>query len=107
MNFSVRTSENAVQDLEAIVDFISQDNPTRARSFVDEIIRHYEKNLSSMPRKFSAFEGKLPLRLMKYQGKIRKLVFKKTVLIYFLIDDENREILVLHIKRTPKPLEHS
>lgn len=107
MNYSVITAEDAEKDLEVIVDYISQDNPVRAHSFVDEIIDFFEDQLSYMPRKSPTFEGKLSIRLMKHQGSVRKLVFKKSVLIYFWIDDEKKEVHVIAVKRAKKPLEHS
>jgi toxin ParE1/3/4 len=57
-------SRNAERDLEAIGDWIAQDNPTRAVSFVAELVKSC-KSIGKTPRGFPLIDRSRDLRLRR------------------------------------------
>ena len=57
-------SRNAERDLEAIGDWIAQDNPTRAVSFVAELVKSC-KSIGKAPRGFPLVDRSCDLRLRR------------------------------------------
>lgn len=49
MSYSVRLSESAVNDLISITEYIAQDSPSRAESFVNELRERSVRKLSIFP----------------------------------------------------------
>jgi plasmid stabilization system protein ParE len=83
-------SRNAERDLEAIGDWIAQDNPTRAVSFVAELVKSC-KSIGKAPRGFPLVDRSCDLRL-------RRRVHGD-YLIFYDVGTTSVEILVLHCAR--------
>ncbi len=80
-------TQEAVDRLFEIDDFISTNSPKRAREFVDEIIEHAETILSYTPS-----AGRMVPEI-KNAG-IRELIFKKYRIVY-RVNENNVEILTV------------
>jgi plasmid stabilization system protein ParE len=83
-------SGQAEIDLEAIGDYIAQDNPVRAESFVDELCE-YCRNLAKPPefrRVIGNFEGR----------PLRKALFGNYQVYYVPLLDEDDGIEIVHIR---------
>jgi plasmid stabilization system protein ParE len=104
MNYTVEITESCEQDLEEIALYISENNPQAAIEFVDKIVDNLEKQLSLMPLSAPLITRQLPEEYLEYQGKLRKLVFKKRTLSYYYVDEKKKRVVVLHTKRSWKPL---
>jgi len=81
-------SKEASQDLEAIGDWIAQENPERAFSFVTEL-RHDCLSLGD-------FEERNPVYKMSDLGEIRKRVFGSYVVFYIVNDDMVSIARIIH-----------
>ena len=75
-------------DLRAIGDFIAQDSPHRALTFVDELEQHCDK-LTTMPRAH-------PLLTGHEKSGIRKAVHRNYLIFYRLTADAVDIIHILH-----------
>lgn len=82
----VRLTSAAESDLEAIGDWIAQDNPSRALTFVTEL-RHACKTLAQLP------EGYALVPRHEHSG-VRRRVYGN-YLIFYRIDAD--DIAVLHV----------
>jgi toxin ParE1/3/4 len=60
-------SPQSIEDIEAIGDFIAEDNPTRSISFVDEIISSVER-LSRFPESGPIVEENPVFRQIVHEG---------------------------------------
>ena len=69
-------SSRAVLDLEEIGDYIARDNPTRARSFIDEVAKHCDR-IASTPSAFVARDDLAPGVHMAVHGNY--LIFFREV----------------------------
>ena len=79
-------TDEAARDLEAIADYITLDNPPRARSFTAELIEQ-ARGLADMPRAF-------PLVPRYEQHGIRRRLHGNYALFYRV---EPRQITIIHI----------
>lgn len=104
MSYTVEITESCEQDLEEIALYISENNPQVAIEFVDKIVDNLEKQLSLMPLSAPLITRQLPEEYLEYQGKLRKLVFKKRTLSYYYVDEKEKTVVVLHTKRSWKPI---
>ena len=72
----IEVSPLAEADLREIGDYIAQDNPRRAESFIDELLAHGEK-IAAMPTAYVAREDLAPgLRACAHQ---RYVIFFRTL----------------------------
>ena len=76
----IRWTHEALLRLFEIEDFISQDNPDRARKFVDQIIEHTE----SLPD--NPFSGRTVPEISN--PDMRELIFKKYRIVYRINGDD-------------------
>lgn len=83
----VRLSPKAADDLEAIGDFIARDSPTRALSFVDELLGAWEA-IGHTPKAY-------PERPELASG-VRRAVHPPYLIFYTIGRDEIRIERVLH-----------
>jgi toxin ParE1/3/4 len=81
-------SRNAERDLEAIGDWIAQDNPTRAVSFVAELVKSC-KSIGKTPRGFPLIDRSRDLRL-------RRRVYGDYLIFY---DVGTTSVEILHVLR--------
>lgn len=65
IKYQVTRAENVERNLKDIAFFIAQDNPTRAISFVRELMNNAEDNLSTFPLKFRQYKD---ARMYPYRG---------------------------------------
>lgn len=77
----------AREDLRGIVHYIGKDNPTRARSFGQEL-RAKTKPLAQHPE--LGREGRLP--------GIRELVIHPNYIVFYRVLDEARTVQILRVK---------
>ena len=62
----IRLSVNARMDLEDIKEHIAKDNPTRAQSYIEEIVQHCFDSIAPFPLAFP-LTGKKDIRCFPYQ----------------------------------------
>ena len=105
MNYSVRISVEAENDILNIIDFISEYDLPYAIQFASDIPDFISEKLCYLPYKYSEYKEKLPTRLVEFEGRVRKLVFNKKTVIYYMIDEDEKSVIVLHVKSAKKPLE--
>jgi toxin ParE1/3/4 len=97
VKYAVLLTRGAEQDLEAIVDYISEaDGPVRSSHVIDQFSTCFER-LSSMPER-----GGYPRELLSLGNKEYRQVFyritEKTVLVY-VIADSRRDLQSLLSRR--------
>jgi len=80
-------TQEALEHLMEIEDYIAKDNPERAAKFVDEIIERAESTLPDSPR-----IGRTVPEISN--PEIRELIFKKYHLVY-RVHENNSEILTV------------
>lgn len=105
MNYSVRISAEAENDIQDISAFISEYDLPYAIQFAADVPDFISEQLSYLPYKYSEYREKLPFRLIQFEGRVRKLVFNKKTVIYYMIDEDEKSVTVLHVKPAKKPLE--
>ena len=105
MNYSVRISAQAEDDILNIVDFISEYDLPYAIQFASDVPDFISEKLCYLPYKYSKYTEKLPAHLTEFEGSVRKLVFNKKTVIYYMIDEDEKFVIVLHVKPAKKPLE--
>lgn len=90
MNYKIINSPQADQELEEIAVFIAQDNPTRAISFVNEMLDSIENRLTDFPYIGQAY--KLNQRMITFQGYV----------IFYGVDEKQKTINISHILNPAK-----
>lgn len=87
----IKWSNDALLDLDAISEYISQDSPENAKKFIQEIFKKVE-NLSTFP-----FMG----RTVPDQSneKIREILHKNYRIIYEIKDDFVEVLIIIHGSR--------
>ena len=87
----IKWSNDALLDLDAISEYISQKSPENAKKFIQEIFKKVE-NLSTFP-----FMG----RTVPDQSneKIREILYKNYRIIYEIKDDFVEVLIVIHGSR--------
>jgi len=81
VSYSVLFSEEAELDLGRIADYIAQDNPRRARTFVDELQASVRDKLSTFPASGPEIGGR------------RYLIFGNYVILYRLDEADKAAII--------------
>ena len=84
----VRLARSAKADLSAIADWIGEDNPQRAASFVREL---YERcmSLAHRPKRF-------PVARHVESVAVRKLSHRDYLIFYAVLDDQVEIIHIIH-----------
>jgi toxin ParE1/3/4 len=83
----VNWTDKAFFQLEAIGDYIAQDNPVRADTFKAEIEKKVDR-LADFPHLYQVGE---------FDG-IRELVAHKNYRVYYEVDDINQEVIILSVR---------
>ena len=91
-DFTVEITLQAELELLETADYISIDNPGRARSFVRNLVSHFTKILSAFPE-----SGRVS------NGNVRQLSHKGHTCFYTVTKEEN-QVTILHIVDLSKPL---
>ncbi len=82
--YQIVRSEKADDDLEAIADYIALDNPTRAVTFVEEMINSFSQLISSHPKAGKQYK--------KFYYSVYNDYF-----IFYDIYEHKKEILIVRI----------
>jgi toxin ParE1/3/4 len=85
-------TEPALQDLDAIADYIALDNPTAARELVQRVFQHVEQ-LQSHP-----VSGSVPPELRRSSRRYRQIV-EPPCRVFYRYDRRNKKIFILHVIR--------
>jgi toxin ParE1/3/4 len=85
-------TEPAVQDLDAIADYIALDNPVAARELVQRVFQHLEQ-LQAHPE-----SGSLPPELRRFTRRYRQIV-EPPCRVFYRYDRRSKSIFVLYIMR--------
>ena len=91
MAFQILFTEDALIDLEIILDYIRADDPEAAARFGNALLNHIEL-LSTFPHIGAP---------VKRRGRVRK-VLHTPVRIYYRIDEEKQIIEILHFWHTAR-----
>jgi toxin ParE1/3/4 len=84
---SFRLTADAQLDLDAIADFIIRDNPSRAVSFVDELIDRF-RIIAERPRSFPSRDNLVP--------GLRSAVHGRYLILFRIEEDFVRILRVVH-----------
>jgi plasmid stabilization system protein ParE len=85
MNYTILFTHDAVADFNNISDFIAQDNPYRALTFIDELQKRTKTTLSLAP-----YAGQI------YKEKTRYIILSEYVVLYET-EDSNKTVNILRI----------
>ena len=91
--FHIVFAPSSRRDIKRIAHFIARDNLKRSLLFTDDIVAFIGNHLSLFP-----FSGR------RQDDGTYKIVYRKTVLIYYKVTEETNRVDILHIKRSSKPL---
>lgn len=76
----------ARRDLEGIKNYIAEDNPDRAQSYIEEILQHCYDSIAPFPCAFP-LTGKLDIRCFPYQKYN----------VYYRYEQSNDTVHIVHI----------
>ena len=85
MSYKIIISAASRQKLKQIANYIAQDNPTRAISFIDEMQKSFEQTLAIMP--YSGREIKPQIRMLPL----------KRYNIFYQVNEAEHSVYVLDI----------
>jgi plasmid stabilization system protein ParE len=85
MDFKVAFSKNALKEIEAIQQFIGEDDPERAREVCDELFKK-AISLNLFPYRHA---------LCPHRDNVRKVPVSP-YLIYYRINERKRRVTILH-----------
>jgi plasmid stabilization system protein ParE len=85
IKYKVNFSKQAEKQIEDIFFYISLDNESKAKTFINEMINFFNKRLTE-----------LPLSCQKVKGEIRILPYKRYGVL-FLVNEKEMIVKVLHI----------
>ena len=83
----IKLTKKSRIDLQAIENFIAEDNPSRAKSFVEEIIQRFISTVGEFP---------LSSPIYNHQKSIRRFVFH-SYNVYYHFNETKQEVTVLHV----------
>lgn len=87
----VRLTTAAESDLGNIGDFIGRDNPTRAESFVDELLDRCEA-LGQHPERY-------PIHISRRGRGLRRCAYRRYLIFYVALPKEVEIVRVIHSAR--------
>jgi toxin ParE1/3/4 len=93
-------TEPALQDLDAIADYIALDNPRAARELVQRVFQHVEQ-LQAYPE-----SGSLPPELRRSSRRYRQIV-EPPCRVFYRYDRRSKNIFVLYVMRAEMRLRKS
>jgi toxin ParE1/3/4 len=93
-------TEPALQDLDAIADYIALDNPRAARELVQRVFQHVEQ-LQAHPE-----SGSLPSELSRSSRRYRQIV-EPSCRVFYRYDRRSKNIFVLYVVRAEMRLRKS
>jgi hypothetical protein len=105
MNYRVEFTDTFHDDLRILAEYIAQGSIPSALNYREQVLIRTKKSLSFFPGGSPLYREKLPPHLQQHQGKVRKLVIDKTTLVYFRVYEDEKRSVVLHVRRSWKPLE--
>ncbi len=85
-------TEPAVQDLDAIADYIALDKPGAARRLVARVFQHVEQ-LAAQPE-----SGSIPPELRRSSRRYRQIV-EPPCRIFYRYDRRSKQVSILHFMR--------
>ena len=85
-------TEPAVQDLDAIADYVALDKPDAARLLVARIFQHVEQ-LAAHPE-----SGSIPPELRRSSKRYRQIV-EPPCRIFYRYDRRSKQVFILHVMR--------
>ena len=85
-------TETALQDLDAIADYIALDNPVAARVLVRRVLQHVEQ-LQAHPE-----SGSLPPELRQSSRRYRQIV-EPPCRVFYRYDRRSKNVFVLYVMR--------
>jgi toxin ParE1/3/4 len=85
-------TEPALQELDAIADYIALDNPRAARERVQRVFQHVEQ-LQEHPE-----SGSVPLELGRSSRRYRQIV-EPPCRVFYRYDRRRKRVLVLYVMR--------
>ena len=83
-HYNVIKAKSVEEDLEEIANYIAEDNPYRAISFIQEILRDAENTLNHFPEKFQKYKD---CHMWSYKG----------YLVFYDIDHKTTTVQILLI----------
>lgn len=83
----IQLTKKARIDLQVIKNFIAEDNPSRAKSFVEEIIKSFISTVGDFP---------LSSPIYNSTKSIRRFVFH-SYNVYYHFNEAKQQVTVLHI----------
>lgn len=83
----IKLTKKSRIDLQAIEDFIAEDNPSRAKSFVEEIIQSFISTVGEFP---------LSSPIYNRHKSIRRFIFH-SYNVYYHFNEAKQEVTVLHV----------
>lgn len=106
MSYNIIVHPSCRDDLKQIALYIGRNNPQKANEFISEIEANFIDNLSEFPSKYETYKRPLPPHLEHHRGNLRMIIFKKTTLSYFIINEAKKEVTILMTRRSWKPINH-
>ena len=83
----IKLTKKARINLQAIENFIAEDNPIRAKSFVEEIIQSFISTVGEFPLSSPIYDR---------QKSIRRFVFH-SYNVYYHFNEAKQQVTILHI----------
>lgn len=93
-------TEPALQDLDAIADYIALDKPEAARGLVHRVFQHVEQ-LQAHPE-----SGSFPAELRRSSRRYRQIV-EPPCRVFYRYDRRKKKVFVLHVMRAEMRLRKS
>ena len=93
-------TEPAIQDVDAIADYIALDKPDAARELVERIFRHVEQ-LAAHPE-----SGSVPPELRRWSKRYRQII-EPPCRVFYRYDRRGKRIFILHVMRSEMRLRKS
>lgn len=90
MTYKIINSPQTDQELEEIAVFIAQDSPTRAISFINDMLDSIENRLADFPYIGQAY--KFNQRMITFQGYV----------IFYGVDEDHKTVNISHILNPAK-----
>lgn len=90
----------ALQDLDAIADYIALDNPTAARRLVQRVVAHVEQ-LKAHPK-----SGGWPPELYRSTKRYRQIL-ERPCRVFYRYDSEAEKVFVIYVMRMEMRLRKS
>lgn len=94
MDYLVKITPAAEQNLEDLIYFIALDSPGRADTFAKELVTSASNTLATFSESGT-----------KYKGNIRKISYKGYT-VFYRVNQPEKLVEIIHIVNLAKPLEY-